>query len=69
MCRVNRSDQISDHTLIEIKLLEKCERNKPKFRQIYVWKNYDNLILCDAIQIYMYSWRYVKNGPMNEKMN
>ncbi|XP_031638796.1 uncharacterized protein LOC116350927 [Contarinia nasturtii] len=69
MCSVSIDDKISDHALLEINLIGKCETNKPKNHQISVWKDYDRLKLCDTIESYLFSWHYVERASLNDKMN
>lgn len=69
MCTVSIDDKISDHALLEIKIIGKCEANKPKKRQLSVWRDYDRSKLCDTIESYMFSWHFVERASMNEKMN
>lgn len=67
-CSVSIDDKISDHALLEINVIGKCEANKPKNRQISVWKDYDRLKLCDTIKSYLFSWYFVERVLVNDKM-
>lgn len=60
-CSISVDVKISDHALLDINLLGVCAANKPKKRQITVWKDYDRLKLCDTIESYMFSWQFIQH--------
>lgn len=55
--------------MLEINVLGKCESNKLKTRQVTVWRAYDRLQLCETIEMYLPSWRFVEHAPVDDKMN
>ncbi|RYX86064.1 hypothetical protein EON73_02695 [bacterium] len=68
-CSVSIDNQISDHAIIEMNVMGKYETNTQKVRQISVWKEYNAMKLCDTLENYLFSWQYVQNASVNEKMD
>lgn len=68
-CEVSTDDQISDHALLKIKIIDKCDKYPNKKREIKVWNKYNKVQLWNVIENELYSWRFVENDDINVKMN
>lgn len=68
-CSVSIDNQISDLAIIEMNLLGKYETNTQKVRQISVWKDYNAIKLFDTLENHLFSWQYVQNSSVNERID
>lgn len=68
-CSVSNEDQISDHSILFIKILGHNDKVISKTRKICIWKNYDEHVLWQYIESSMHLWNNIEFSDINNKMN
>lgn len=67
-CTVLSDDQISDHSILEINVRGENKTAPNKIRSACVWSEYNVADLWQSLESALYSWRFVENATVNEKM-